>query len=326
MSRASIRSWPRRWPGPAVLGVTLLTGAVLLPAPALSEVSRSARGAVPQREVVVLNRSSRPINEIYASPGSADQWGADRLGDRMLESGASLRLRLGKTRECIFDIKVIYDDASREETRGVDLCHTRQVPFDGKAAATPPEAGGDLRRVTLLNHSTRPVKQVFISPAEANQWGEDRLGESSISAGDRREVTWRGNCNSDLRVVFENRAAEERRGINLCETPVISVEPGWTTADALPAPNAEMPVEIAVSNRSGHVVTELFLAPEGAAGPGQDVLGAGVLGDDLVVHLPFVRGEACRFNARVVFVGKSADTAINGLDLCTTKRIELAPP
>ena len=94
-----------------------------------------------------------------------------------------------------------------------------------------------------MNHAPRPIQQVFISPAAANQWGDDRLAEGSISAGDGRAVTWRGDCNVDLRVVFENRAAEERRGINLCATPALSVEPGWTTADVLPMPKAETPAD-----------------------------------------------------------------------------------
>ena len=191
----------------------------------------------PERDVTVFNRSQHSINELYVSPSSSDQWGEDRLGDRTLAVGGSLRVRLGRSRECLFDAKVIYEDASREEHRGVNLCRTRQLGFDGSAATAAPETGVE-HVVTLADNTPRPIQQVFISPAEAAQWGDDRLGNGSISVGDRREVSWRGDCVVDLRVVFENRAAEERRAIDLCGTPALSIEPGWTTMDVLPRPKS----------------------------------------------------------------------------------------
>ncbi len=220
------------------LAIDVLAVGLLLAAPARADVPpRPVLGPLGERELTVLNHSPRPVNELYVSPESADQWGDDRLGERTLETGDSLRLHLGRTRACIFDVKVVYEDASREETRGINLCRTHQVTFDGSTATPPPDAGAE-HRVTLLNHAARPIQQVFLSSAAANQWGDDRLGETSISVGEQRVVTWRGDCNVDLRVVFENRAAEERRGVDLCETPAVSIEPGWTTADTLPKPPA----------------------------------------------------------------------------------------
>lgn len=207
--------------------------AAVLAIPAYAEGPRPAQAPPAEREVAVVNNSPRPINEVYVSTQTADQWGEDRLGESTLDPGDSLRLRLGRTRECLFDAKVVYDDASREESRGVNLCRTRQIVFDGSTATAPPETGSE-HSVTLVNHAKRPIQQVFISPAAASQWGDDRLAVGSISVGDRQAVTWRGDCTVDLRVVFENRAAEERRGLDLCGTPELSIEPGWTTADAPP--------------------------------------------------------------------------------------------
>jgi len=212
----------------------------ILCALAAATPARSARDSVGERDVTVLNQSRRSINELYVSPGTSDQWGADRLGDRTLESGGSLRLHLGRTRECLFDAKVIYDDASREERRGLDLCRTRQLGFDGSAASPPPEAGAE-HRVTLVDNSSLPIQQAYVSPVEATQWGDDLLGNSSISVADPRQVSWRGDCVVDLRIVFANRGAEERRGIDLCATPTLSIEPGWTTMDVLPSARADAP-------------------------------------------------------------------------------------
>lgn len=194
-----------------------------------------------EREVTVQNRAPRTMNELYASAKTAEQWGDDRLGDHVLAAGDSVRLRLGRTRECTFDFMVVYDDASREERRGVDICRTRQVVFDASAASAPPEAGTE-HQVLLLNRSALPIQQLFLSPPEANQWGEDRLVQSSISVGGQRSISWRGECLLDLRVVFENRSAEERRGIDLCSSPQISIQPGWTTTDTPPTGVALTPV------------------------------------------------------------------------------------
>jgi len=227
---------------------------VLLAAPARADGPDPVPGPPGGRQVIVLNQGSRPINELYISPQTADQWGDDRLGDRTLEPGASLRVHLGRTRGCVFDFKIIYDDASREEQRGVDLCHTRQLAFDGRAATPAPDSDA-AHSITLVNQSAAPIQQVFISPAEASQWGDDRLGEGSISVADRRAVTWHGDCNADLRVVFENRAAEERRGVNLCAMPLLSIEPGWTTADVLPVPRGGAPAEATAANRPSGIAT-----------------------------------------------------------------------
>lgn len=224
-----------------------VTVAVLLAMPAYADGADPAPGSPGEREVTVLNHGVRPINEIYVSPQTAEEWGADRLGENSLESGSFIRLHLGWTRECRFDIKIIYDDASREERRDVDLCHTRQLAFDGSAATAAPGTG-IAHSITLVNDSARPIQQVFISPAAANQWGDDRLAEGSISVAARRVVTWHGDCNADLRVVFDNRAAEERRGVDLCTLPALSIQPGWTTADALPVPPATAPAEATAAN------------------------------------------------------------------------------
>jgi hypothetical protein len=236
MRRAGIGAWTA-W---RLAGLALAAALLLAPAVRADVPPQPVLGPLGEREVTVVNHSQRPANELYVSPDSAEQWGDDRLGEHTLEPDDTIRLRLGRTRECLFDVKVVYDDASREEVRGVNLCRTRQVIFDGSTATAPPDSGAE-HGVTLVNHAPRPIQQVFLSPAAANQWGDDRLGETSISVGERRLVTWRGDCVVDLRVVFENRAAEERRGVDLCETPAVSIEPGWTTADLLPVAKPAAP-------------------------------------------------------------------------------------
>jgi len=194
-------------------------------------------GRIGPREVTVANRSGLAIVEIYISPSSADAWGDDRLGEAFLAPAATVRLHLGRTRDCGFDILVIYEDLSREERVHQNLCRSRQASFDGKARIWPFGVAMQVREVVLANHSARAIQQVYVSAADAGDWGEDLL-ERAISVGDQGKVAYRGACTMDIRIVFENRSAEERRGVDLCRGAILAIRPGWTTTDDMPIPPA----------------------------------------------------------------------------------------
>jgi hypothetical protein len=241
------RGWrmtgPNKMPHPvipswALLAAVALTAGSLLATPLRAEPPRPARAPLGEREMTIENRSDKLINEVYVSPSSTDQWGEDRLGEATLEPGGALRIRLGRTRDCSFDVQVVYEDASREERVGQDVCRSRRLTFDGSAATMRRTAEAPVRRVTLQNHSARPIVQVYISPADSAQWGEDQLTTGRIGETESAEIAYSGDCAADLRVVFANRAAEERRGLDLCAMPTVSIEPGWTTAEPLPGVSA----------------------------------------------------------------------------------------
>jgi hypothetical protein len=188
-------------------------------------------GPMGDRGLSVTNRSKLNIQELYVSPQSADAWGQDLLGDAMLERGGTLRLKLGRMRDCTFDLLAIYDDTSQEEMHNVNVCRTREMSFTGALATRPPPPAGPARRVTVTNASPLPMQQLFISSPDAAQWGDDRLSQSAMSVGEDRTIDFTGPCRADLRVVFANRAAEERRNLDLCANPTLRVAPGWTTQD-----------------------------------------------------------------------------------------------
>ncbi len=304
--------------------------AALLGLLAAGAMARTAT-AQSERELSVVNHGQRTMNEIYVSPQAADDWGADRLGDVTVQPGNTARLRLGRTRDCRFDVQIVYDDASREVRHDVDACSTRQVAFDGNHAVLPPGADGGTHRVVVRDASARPIQQVLISSAAAGDWGDDLLRHTSISVGDSATVTYIGECVADLRVVFDNRSAEERRGLDLCQLGGVAIQPGWTTADTLsvmagPTPDGNEDLQVTVENQSGHDATALFLTPDGlpTAQRGPDLLGSSVLanGDRAAISFARPRG-VCRFSAHIVFGGKMAEQDLNGLDLCQTPAISL---
>jgi hypothetical protein len=297
-------------------------------------------GSMGEREITIVNRSKQAINELYISPAHSDDWGDDRLGDDTLDVGDNIHVRLGRMRDCAFDIHVVYDDGSREESLNNNVCRTRQVALDGSHAVAPPPA--EEHAVVIVNNAALPIQMVFISPAESNDWGDDRLADDSISVGASKSVTYRGDCAADLRIVFDNRSAEERRGLNLCDTPRISIQAGWTTADTVPtgqpagkAPGAPEPatqpatlpatLDITLINHSGRDAAEFYLFPQDAKDRGPDRLGTNVLknNDKLSLHIP--KGAGCRYNAHIVYAGKTSDADLTGLDLCASPQVTLAP-
>jgi len=269
------------------------------------------------RDLTVANHSPQAIDEIYVSPTSAEHWGDDRLGEATLPPGRTLHLKLGRVRDCEFDVQVVYEDASREETKGVNVCRQHLLAVDGSGAKAPAEAPE--HAVTLANRSARPIQQVLISPSDAGDWGEDRLGNTSISVGEDATVRYRGDCVADIRVVFDNLSAEERHGVDLCAARRIAIEPGWTTADTVPTevqPGAEQ-VQLSVRNHTGRRVAGLYLFPQGSADAGPELLGSAGLDDGASVAIGFARpAGVCRFAARVEFGAERGAEEVAGIDLC----------
>jgi hypothetical protein len=135
---------------------------------------------------------------------------------------------------------VIYRDARQEERDGVNLCRSAQVSFDASGAAMPPEAVGSAHAVTVSNQSSRAIALLFLSDPAAEDWGDNRLTAGPVAAGTQFGIDYRGACGVDMRVVFDNLSAEERRGIDICAQPNVVVHPGWTT-EAGPAPPSGLP-------------------------------------------------------------------------------------
>ncbi|MDE2334804.1 MAG: hypothetical protein KGK10_09740 [Rhodospirillales bacterium] len=185
-------------------------------------------GAAP-RSLEVVNQARLAMNQVYVSPVGAGTWGPDRLGDRTLSPGTTLRVELGHGAQCRFDVLIVFEDASREEYRGLDLCGGARLATEARRAVLPADAKPREHTVTITDASPLPIVRIFISPIQAGRWGADRL-RRPVAVGAARELTYRGGCLADLRVVFANAAAEERPGIDFCASPDLVIRPGWTTA------------------------------------------------------------------------------------------------
>ncbi|MFC7553973.1 hypothetical protein ACFQU7_19810 [Pseudoroseomonas wenyumeiae] len=182
----------------------------------------------------MANGAGRVMRSLMAAPPlepgetrPQDQWGPDRLGGATLEAGDTFPMRL-RSRACQADLRATYDDDSVEEKRGVELCGgTGRVLFDGSGIARQPE-----RAFVLVNRHSAAVEEAYASGTNDAEWGDDRL-TGTLERGGRQEVVLQGGCEIDLRIVFGNGSAEERRGIDICATQLIVLRPDWVLADKL---------------------------------------------------------------------------------------------
>lgn len=276
----------------------------------------------PRREARIRNTADRTIREFYASTSAPLAWGADRLGNTVLQPGTGFTLRL-RGQACLWDLRAVFDDDAEEVKQGVDLCATREVAFDGSGAPRPPE-----RRVTLVNRHGATIQEVYLSGTSEEDWGPDRLGEEVLPRGQRREVAARlRDCEGDLRIVFEERrAAEERTGINLCETASIVLRPGWTLADRLdegeePADTGPRPGSVRLRNAAEVPVAELYADPPGSP-RGIDRLGRTVLGVQETLDFAPPEGTPCLVDLVAVF-RDGREMVLAGTDICAGVELEL---
>ncbi len=168
----------------------------------------------------VVNNSGRTITEVYVSSSAVSNWGSDRLGQNVLNSGMRFAIRPPRDGTCVFDIRVVYNDGTAEERRRQNTCNVSEVVFttQGSAARGPAAPSGPNPNFRLVNRSGRTIVEVYVSSSRDQNWGPDRLGQNVLGAGQSMIVTLPrdGNCVFDMRVVYDNSTATERRQVNTC--------------------------------------------------------------------------------------------------------------
>jgi hypothetical protein len=73
---------------------------------------------------------------------------------------------------------------------------------------------------TLINGTGYTIREVYLSPASAKRWGNDRLGDGDLENGKSRLIRFKdsANCEQDLQVVFDKGDTEVVwSDLDLCE-------------------------------------------------------------------------------------------------------------
>lgn len=199
----------------------LLTGSSWAQAPNPSFPSTS----FPNPSFNVVNRTANTINEVFATTAGTTTWGRNRLVDRTVAPGANAPIRLPADGQCIYDIRVVFAGGRTEDRRGLNTCNLDHVFFPDPRA--PPggrnvapasrQQATDDPSFRLINRGRSAVNELYATLAGVNDWGEDLLGDDTVAPGATYVVRLpNGDCLYDLRIVYANGEASEKRRLNLC--------------------------------------------------------------------------------------------------------------
>src|SRR3954469_10358276 len=100
----------------------------------------------------VVNNTAKVINEVYASPSNRQDWGHDRLGSEVVPPGGRQIIRLPQDGTCVYDIRIVYQNAGAEERRNVNTCGLVDLVLGGGGAAPRNAAQGN-PSFNLVNQS-----------------------------------------------------------------------------------------------------------------------------------------------------------------------------
>ncbi len=206
---------------------TMLAGLLLLSGAA------PAGGQEQNPSFNLVNAGLSPIRELYVTPAGDARWGRNRLEGVTIAVGGSYPVRRRIDGNCIFDIRAVFADGRTEDRRTINTCTAADISV-GRAAASQPAVGrsagpaaptlsapgkaADDPSFRLVNRGAQPVVEAFATPAGLGNWGENRLrGTPLAPATDRMvHVPRQGTCLFDLRVVFADHTAREKRRADLC--------------------------------------------------------------------------------------------------------------
>ncbi len=165
----------------------------------------------------IVNNTPKVVNEIYASPSSQRNWGHDRLGEEVIPPGGTHIIRLPIDGNCIYDIRVVYQGGTAEERRNLNTCNLVNVVLGSDGVQQGAQQGNP--SFNLVNRSSRVILELFASPSSQQNWGPDRLGDSMVGPGETYPIRLPyGECQYDIRIVFQGGDAQERRRVNACAT------------------------------------------------------------------------------------------------------------
>jgi len=170
------------------------------------------------------NSTDTPIVSAFVSPSVISDWGPDILGAGVLNPGQRVWV-IPNTLDCRIDVRVTYQGGREERRMGVNACQITSLTFGGGAPGASVNGGkvgrtaaGGNPSFNLINQTGTTIREVYVSLTSQTAWGPDRLGANTLEPGGS---LWIGLpqgrvCTVDMRVVFMNGAAQERRGVETC--------------------------------------------------------------------------------------------------------------
>lgn len=186
---------------------------VLLLLGVLLGASAWAAPAAAQNRFNLVNNTGQTIEQVYVSPSRISNWGPDILGNAVLPPGRAVWV-VPQLSDCVLDIRVVFSGGRAEERRGVNACQLTTIVWGGGGGAV---AGGN-PSFRFVNRSGMTVNEVYVSLTTDSSWGPDRLGQNVLPPGAALDIRLpQGRtCTVDIKVVYADGRAVERRGVETC--------------------------------------------------------------------------------------------------------------
>ncbi|MFC0408110.1 hypothetical protein [Roseomonas elaeocarpi] len=178
----------------------------------------------------------------------------------------------------------------------------------------------------LVNNSGDTINEAYVSSSRQDNWGEDRLGENVLSSGlALRIAPPRGQCNNDIRVVYDGGRSEERRNVNTCNGFEVVFGPGNSgsgrSANGAGTGSGQTGnPSFNLVNNTRQKITVVRASPNSAQDWGDDRLNsrAGIEpGKTAAIRLP---EGPCDYDVRVEYQGGRVEERRN-IDLCNAVNV-----
>lgn len=83
------------------------------------------------QDFTLHNRTGHVIVTLNVSPSNSNNWGPDILGVDVLGDGEDAEVSFDRDEDqCVWDIRVTYDDGDVNDERGINLCETTDITFN----------------------------------------------------------------------------------------------------------------------------------------------------------------------------------------------------
>ena len=97
-------------------------------AAALSFAAMATAAWAAQQDFTIVNHTGQAIMTLNVSPTTQDTWGPDILGVDVLAADESADITFDNSEdECMWDIRVTYEDGDTGDWRGINLCEITTV-------------------------------------------------------------------------------------------------------------------------------------------------------------------------------------------------------
>lgn len=189
----------------------------------------------------------------------------------------------------------------------------------------------------LVNRAQQPINELYATPQGMDNWGKELLGDTTVAPGATFAVRLPvGQCTYDVRVVYGNGRAEEKRSLNTCNVSDVAFNGSGSTAAANQGgggqqvapqqggrqqgsrsqPAVANSLSFTITNLSKVSISSVFATPTGVDNWGKDRLGdEDVIEHDATKTVNIPNEGKCIFDIRFVYSDDSTFEK-RKVDLC----------